>query len=389
MGTVIERADGEVGRHRWTKLENGNWESDGGSVRSLITMQARTRQAVWAVARNTGTFPTGDADTDTTEETPSVAPRDTMTVDEFKSILRTTAWASQQGAGVNRAPVANALAALSVTEVEPMIGVSVNQYDHAYQKKLPDGTVLATQRGDTSHEHYTVYVWKGGTLRRVLGNARGLQTYENLYIIDIPGGKTAPWLGSDAEPGEVLRFKQLAWKQAMATKRSTGWCGEVESAMSRCSVDAGVAQATVDPLISPEAVAARPVGTLLRYGASNGIDSVLYVRDDSADNPAKTRRVVGTLPGSWSQHMAVVWRVEEPRMQVKVLSKEEMRAMPVGTVVAQDRSSNRWRKVESPPPGYEADALWRPQAAGLETANSYHYRVEQFGMADLSYVVIP
>jgi hypothetical protein len=384
-GTVIERSDGAG--PAWTRTDGG-FESPNGSVRSMATMQRRTQEREFRVSGMTPS-PVGDQSADTTQQTPSIAPRDAVPLDQFKQLFRTTVMGAQQGSDVDRDPVIEALDGLKVPEFEPAVGMAACVYDYEFLGAMPENTLLATTL-DPAAPNYGVYrKHASNSLTHLLGNPNGYNGYTTLYVVEMPGENTdPPWAGSESEPDKVLEFKAAAWKMAQVVKSKTGWCGEVYQAVRRCGVDASHTRNDSSGH-NPEQVAALPSGTVLRYRHGESVDTALYVRDDTAENPAKTRRIAGTLPGSWAQSMVVVHSPGRT-MRIDVVSHQELETMPLGTTIA-DGWYNEWVKVEQPqrqPVGH----VWRHSRTDRpdpEEAQVLHYRADQFGMGALFYKVIP
>ena len=374
-GTVIRRDRAGV-TTTWTRT-SGGWDSSGGQSRTPENMRTDLLYRIVSL-------PAPVEPVDTTIETPmpgtqAAREQGEETLEEFKARFRTTVYAAQQSAGVNRTPVTNALRKLGV-ETTPTVapGMPVTIADARLVGELPVGTVLTWGQDPTKFREYALYgKTHNGDMVKMLGGADP-DYYTVLRAIIVPGVEAVERTPcSESEHQQIREFMARAWEVGVQAKESQGWCGEYERAMERCGINASVAHEPSRGQTA-EQVAALPEGTILRVclGATS---SVLYIRDDSADNPAKTRRLGGSLAGSWAQWGMIPVNEPEQTMSIPVLSPQEMDGMPVGTTVGE--GSSRWTRREPNPSLGDNRRCW--------FSGDYSYRSNQFNITNLRYMVIP
>lgn len=371
----------------WTREHSGRWRSDQNTTVSSATMARRASYG--HVSFVSGPQPT-PAETDTNDQTP-MGPH--LSLDQFAQRFATLMWGGHQHAGMGHGHLIQTALhqTLAIPEYDPMIGLSVCFTNHSLIDRLPADTVLITE-GEPGDQHFTVYKKRtsGGGLERILGAGDITGPNVVLLIESMPNSTAkAPWVdapGSDSELAEINTFRAKAWAAAMSVKSSTGWCGELEGVVYRSGIDSRAANQTPTPLLTAEQVAELPVGTFLRYTSTHVLlenartrvgKTAVYVRDDAAENPAKTRRIGGILPGSWvPAENEVVHRPGE-NMNFLPTSSAEIESMPLGTRVG-DTSGTYYEKGEPDGHGNNWFAGNRQRA----------YKVEQLGL-HYAYRVIP
>lgn len=383
VGTVIRR--NRPGSVAWAR-EEGGWRSSNNTFRTPDRMRRDLSYLIVSLPEPT----TPPDPVDTTIETPLPETAEYIstaeTLEQYKQRFRTQMFGAQQNSGVNRGPVTAAMRKLGVAEMDVTPGLPVVMSDHDTIERLPDGTAVAYKTPDDAQ--YSVLVKQNGGLVSALG-VNHPDSFDVLKVIQVPGVDGPPeWVtasSSESELDAIRQFMRQAWEVGIEAKRSNSWCGEYERAMERVGINENV---LCDPNsgLTAEEVAALPEGTVLRFwGFPATENSVLYVRDDAADNPARTRRIGGTLPGSWAARgMSVVCEVSQP-FRVSVASTAEMDDMPVGTVLqetANTRNGNRWVKSST---GYSGDTSRFWKLAG----DTYGYRSRQFTTSAMSYTLIP
>lgn len=375
IGSTVRNA---LSSRTWTR-EPELWRSDaaGGTI-TLARMARRTGGG--HVSFLEGPVPTTTTtpppEVDTTEQTPMGPP---VTLEQFKQRFATLMWGAQQHSGVGReSMIENALHTdLAIPKYGAMVGLSVCYTDIALLSRLPIGTILVTE-AEPGDPNYSVYKANGSRGRDLLlGTGVGAGPAMVLTVESVPGSEAAaPWVNSsESELDAIHTFRAKAWSTAMHVKSSTGWCNELEQAVYRSGIDNTSGRADSER-VTAEQAAELPVGTILRYMSSRvlfenarhrSVQTALYVRDDAAENPAKTRRIGGSLPGSWTPtEMKVVHRPGS-NMSIKCCSFVEMDSLPVGTRVGDGYTSyekgepndagSNWFNTTSPSSVYPSSSL--------------------------------
>lgn len=366
-----------AGRTSYVRDETGFRGESNGRHRTVDSMRTDDFYRVTFV-------PGVAAEVDTTEQSPTVA--ETVggmeTLEQYKQRFRTVVYGSQQGAGVSRTPIDRAMAKMGVGEPRLSPGMVVCMSDSDLIQSLPLSTVLVVGEDPSDWAKYGVYVrTTAGYVERWIGGFDS-DGHAQMRVIQMPGVEAEEWTqatGSESEREAIKQFKKEAWELGKRAKNDQGWCGEYEAAMSRVGIDE-TSLFIAEKGLSAEEVAALPQGTILRYLTSN-TESVLYRRDDEANNPAKTKRIGGSLGGSWSpDHNVVMWTPDTP-MNVSIACVQEMDGMPVGTVIGQ--ASQRWERRSEAMAG-DSRRVWFSQGD-----TSYGYRSSQFSPTGMSYVVLP
>lgn len=369
----------------WTKQSNGFWHSDAGASSSPETMSRRAGGGHLTLHELPGPTPEPPLpEVDTTEETPAVGITLLTSLDEVKALFATVALGGQQINGVNYSTVANALEKIKIApdRTPDGEGAPVCMADQRLINRLPDHTLLVT-RTDPDDEKHSVFQKTPGGLSLLMGST-DYDHYTLLRIMSRPDGVKVEWSGSESEPQyeAILKFKKSAWKVTRNVKSSTGWCGVLEDVVKRAGVTADIESMDSVPLTA-EQIAELPEGTVLKYAAAGQSRSVLYVRDDSADNPAKTRRIGGSLPGSWLRSGAWVARRAEAEVSIQVHSRDEMASMPIGTVIGD--GSYRYTKFET----NDGDGVRRREWRTVDAGRTYIYCANDFSIGSMRYSSIP
>lgn len=382
----------------WTKTDEGHWLSEENTTATARTMRRRFGYGHVQYVEGLPEAPTSDSQVvDTTEQTPLGRQ---LTLEQYAQRFCTLMEGGHQQAGIGSGYlVERALHdELGIPKYEPMMGLSVCYTDGSLIAQIPVGSVLVTE-GEPGDTHFTAYRKSEGSLLRILGDGAITGPAVVLIIDSIPDSDAkAPWVdndGSESELAAIRQFRVKAWTAAMNVKSATGWCGELEQVVYRSGIDRSVGtQDTATELLTAEQVAELPAGSIVRYmsttalienARSRTLKTALYVRDDSADNPAKTRRIGGVLPGSWVPHsMEVVYRNDatvDPAAQTLAISTtsfSEMDSMPDGTQVGD--GSTFYEK------GHVDGAVrWTHVGSNNST---YVYNASQLGL-NLLYRVIP
>lgn len=374
LGAIVQT---RTGRTTYTREERGLVSTPGGRVRDFSPVRSGSH---FLIVHLPGSPAEPEEIGDTTEVTPIGG---SETLEQYKQRFRTIVYGSAYQSGVSTVPLDRAMEKLSVVLHNHTPGMHVAYSDSSLMNSMPRGATLEIGRDPSDFNGYAVYGKdQNGGFIRLVGGA-GIDEAATLRLLSIPDVEPAEWATAEAglEDREAIRaFMRQAWQLGLKAKSENQWCGEYEAAMSRAGINEAVGSDT-EPGLSAEEVAALPEGTYVRF-AADASASVIYKRDDRADNPAKTRRVAGSLPGAWIENgMVKLWSPDDRTgLRFSVHSAEEMDAMPLGTVVT-DRSS-RWTKREPNPE--DTTRAWY-----ADGDNRYGYRSRQFTVSSLTYVVIP
>lgn len=367
VGSIITSVSG---RTALTRTEDG-YRSHHGSAKDTSTMRLNYYRVTHVPGEQV----------DESEETMLESPAVTMTLDQFKQRFRTLIVAASNYHGISPTVVNRALQRLEVPEYPVQPGMYVCNRDNTLLNMLPEGTVLTIGDDPADFGGYAVFVEQSTGPVRWLGGwvDDGGDPFFTYRVHQVPGVEPGALAanGSESELDAVQEFRQKAWNLGWNVKMEQSWCSTYEDCMRRAGVDEN---ATINdsPTRSPEEVAALPPGTILRFRPTP-TQSVLYRRDDTAGNPARTRRIGGTVSGSWAARMAVVAQPGQA-MAIPVVSHEEMDAMPVGTAIRDASGGQSWKKGE----GQHAGRVWF-----LRNDQSYGYSSRQFSVGTMQYVELP
>jgi hypothetical protein len=240
-------------------------------------------------------------------------------------------------------PLVVAYEKLEVPNHDPFLGMLVHGSDNRLVRRLPDRSILTAGNPLTPLTHGVYGVDSGGSLTQLLGQL----PYNVALTLEVAQGLTRPdWMDVEAVPEDRTRiheFRVRALEIGNRAKVDERWCGTYETAMSAVGIDSTLTEAV--ETLTPEQVADLPAGTVLRFREDE--TSVLLRRDDAADNPAKTVRIGGTVPGEWASRDLVVVHPHDAtdrNMGIKVVSHAEMESMPVGTSIGEANGSRQWTK---------------------------------------------
>jgi len=317
------------------------------------------------------------------DETPT-PPLESLSM--YQQRFQTTIIASADHAGIGRSTVEEAFDSLGISERFPLgVGMVVCHYDGDLMQMLPNGVLIESGRNPANYGNYGVYTKRNGRWVRKLGGGpmEGRSLSANIRVLGLPGTPPQPdWLREEWTPDTprlIHEFKQKAWIVGADHKARHRWCSEYESSMSRADVSE---VRDFDPALlitTAEAISALEEGTIVRLTSRR--ESVIYLRDNRSVNPARTVRLGGSLPGSWTRGPVEVVRRPGQRLNVKVLSHTEMEGMPVGTMLQDRGNATRWTR------DYHTDNSGR--VYWFEgTRRAYAYSSSDFGIGNLYYTKI-
>lgn len=288
-------------------------------------------------------------------------PAPTVTLARYQQRMRTVLMSAAISRLNDTASASRVLREAGCPEFCLSPGMVAAFHDTDLLRQLPVGTVLVL--GDPADpNHHAVFgkATSDARLRRLLGTGQVPRGSHGCYEVEsIPGVEPAGWFTappSDSEGEQIRAFQYNVWVAGQAEKTRHGWCGEYEQIMARwAGLTAAVSRPTrqASDGLTPADVRTQPVGSIIRFRAPFG--SVLFRRDDSSNNPCRTVRVGGSIPGSWaSTGMECVFTPGGRPMSIRAGSHEELDGMPTGTVITD--GGHRWVK--------QGDSRWRNRNYG-------------------------
>jgi len=288
-GTTIGTRAGD--RAPFTKGENGLWVSVNTYDRNGISPENNFSLGYMRVL----TYP------DNYTPEPAVPP----TLTQFKWQFRDYMFAAQEMHGVSFDAVNRAMRELEVTDDLFPLGVEMFIESSTERERLPEGTIIVSGNPqDVSRSG--AFIREPSRWRALgLGLLREPRRGYSAYVEAMPGSSAPPdwWteIGSSADEDAVLAFKQRAYQVSMKVKSNQQWCSTLESCISRVGLTPeimhirNVGDVRVGDQVNPETARTLPVGTVLRWQSQDHQATRVqwFVRDDSAQNLARTRRVCG------------------------------------------------------------------------------------------------
>jgi len=236
-------------------------------------------------------------------------------VEAFRWRMRDGALGCAERAGIHLDPVMRMVDAFGCGTVRFTEGGIVSSNTDIRQ--LPEGTVLYSGHPDVP-KLMNVYEKKpSGSLALLMGT-RDRVGGVPLTIHTLPG-----WTPPTEEPADddtLTRIALRVYRVARTYQKQNSWCGTFNNCMTSIGLTdamlATIGATTKGPgdTVDKEQVALLPEGTLLWWPWRSGQAYAVYVRDDSARNLSKTRRVHGwNDDGAHTHgHMRVVQTPEEP-----------------------------------------------------------------------------
>jgi len=247
--------------------------------------------------------------------------------------LRDTALAAAERNGVSQRVVHEMCVAFGATE--PLLypgGLVSNMRDIA---TLPAGAVLYAGHPETPRT-LNVYEWDGECLQHLLGQYTRRPEGMPLTIRTLPDAQRPV-----TEPADDLTLSRIAlraWRVGKTYQKRQGWCSVFNYCLTALGIDdqsvhdAGEIRGPGDVVESRASIASLPEGTLLfhRFRSSGAL--MVFIRDNSVHNEARTRRLWGHHDNGRNSHdtMTVAATPEEPIVGIGV-SGAELTTMPAGT----------------------------------------------------------
>jgi hypothetical protein len=359
VGTVVR------GTYTYTKVDAETFvRSDNGRNVPLRNMGRRGNiRLVSLGAPSSVTEPTENRTPGALIPVEQAAP--TETFEQYLVRFRDAVLGQATSSGVGLDPVLEACRALGVPEESMYVGLEFRA-GARIANSLPNGSVVRREGG-------TMFAKFGGSWRRVVGQ------YHWDGMLTVVRG---PGLPSEAPAGledreatvedvdRINEFKRRAWRLGAKVKIERSYCGDYERAMRAADID-GTRITTGARVVTAEEAASLPVGSVLRYqDPAYERRTRLYVRDDSAENPAKTRSIGGSLTGDWHPTMRVEHLPDWRELLLPVKSFHEMNDVPVGSQMRD--STVTWTKCR--------DGRWSPRNDVVATGT---YEPSAFSLGSL------
>lgn len=252
----------------------------------------------------------------------------------FRWRLRDTARGAAERSGVSQRYVLDMCTAFGAGAPLLYVGGLVSSVED--MKHLPDGSVLYNGHPDQP-KFLSVYEWAEGELHHLLG-PEGRPQGVPMTIHTMPGMEDAKPDMTPADDITLSRIALRAWRVGKTYKNRHGWCGVFENCLAALGINhdtvsaAGTTQGPGDEL-RDEQITRMPEGTLLWHSFRGGDGMAVYIRDDSARNMLKTRRLWGYNDNERNSNeiMTILSTPEEPMVGFNVAGVA-LRTMPEGTV---------------------------------------------------------
>jgi hypothetical protein len=237
-------------------------------------------------------------------------------VDAFRWRMRDSALGCAERQGIGISPVIQMVEAFGCGTTRFTEGGIVSSNVDIQQ--LPVGTVLYAGHPDVP-KLMTVYEKKAnGVLARILGT-RDRAAGVPLTIHTLPGWSApAPEVPADDET--LTRMALRVFRVGRTYQKNNSWCGTFNTCMTSIGLThqllATIGATTHGPgdTLDRDSTALMPEGTILWHPWRSGAAFAVYIRDDSARNLSKTRRLFGwNDDGAHTHgHMTVVQTPDEP-----------------------------------------------------------------------------
>lgn len=280
VGTVVKRVDHNLS-HVYTREAEGWFNPHHVSGNPATDMQAG--DPVWQVWS---------------------LPERRLTVVKYKWLFRDNVRRGSQGSGTGIREVEQAIERLGLQDELFPLGHGLPMSNNLDTEALPDGaTMMFAEPGVRT---WNVHRREGGQWHRLVGQRAWNSNYPG-GVLDSLDGVTrevpAWWAenGTEADEAAVMDFMRAAWAFGVKAKNNHGWCSTFDNIMSRIGITATSTRRRstngmnlgdwVDPLTCSQL----PPGTILMWTHNEypATRWVYYVRDDTANNAARTRRLFG------------------------------------------------------------------------------------------------
>lgn len=209
--------------------------------------------------------------------------------------LRDVALAAAERSGVSERTVTEMCSAFGAPE--PLLYEGGIVSSHRDMLSLPAGTTLYFGHPSVTTT-MSVWEWDGDQLQHLVGRTQHRADGSPLTIHKMPGEHGTP----NMEPGDdatISRLALRAWRVGKTYKSRHGWCSVFENCLHMLGIDnesvatAGTTLGPGDEVSGEAAIAALPEGTILYHLFRNTEAVAFFIRDNSARNAAKTRRLWG------------------------------------------------------------------------------------------------
>lgn len=209
-------------------------------------------------------------------------------------------WWSTEQAGVEEDTVFSAMERLGLVDSMFPVGAGLRIRSRYWARNLPEGTLAYTATPEDEGHYGLFQAQRQGEPVRVLGVARAWYGM-TLTVHSTPNGSVADWqYGTEEDRERIAEFKARAWRVGWKAKIAHSWCNSYESYMEQIGLTKDVlTQAKshgVSPgdRVDPLGAAMLPEGTTLRWRSTTNDTFTWHVRDNAAQNAARTRFLFGT-----------------------------------------------------------------------------------------------
>lgn len=236
-------------------------------------------------------------------------------VEAFRWRLRDTALGAAERSGISIPPVLQMVDAFGAGTPRFTEGGIVSSGTDI--ETLPTGTVLYAGHPDWPRL-MSVFEKKDSGLTQVLGT-RGRGSGAPLTIYSIPGyTPSAPEVVADDDT--LTRIALRAYRVGKTYQKNNSWCGTFDNCLAGLGITdkifGTIGATTKGPgdTVDREQAARMPEGTILWWLWRGSRAFAVYIREDSARNTSKTRRLFGWEDdGAHTHgHMTVVQTPDEP-----------------------------------------------------------------------------
>jgi hypothetical protein len=256
------------------------------------------------------------------------------------------AWASSEEAGVYANVVEQGMESVSLSWDDFPVGAGMTFRSRQALERVPTESLV--YRGDPSVIDavgtFGMFVKNAhGGMTHVLGRATA-STATPLTVESVPDGTVASWAtepGTVEEQDEISEFKARVWRVGWKIKHRQGWCSSYETYMRRVGLDDSVLRQTKyhgigvgDHVSVADAALLRPNSVLRWQSASHPERWGWVIRDDDANNLARTRYLFGTgARRAYTSTMQVLSLGDDATDLSVPIREEEVRQVPVGSTV--------------------------------------------------------
>jgi hypothetical protein len=254
--------------------------------------------------------------------------------EQFLWRLRDTTLAAAERHGVNFNACLRLVAEFGSGAPRLMVGEVVsNGHDI---KALPVGSIVYSGHPDKPR---WMNVWEMAAhhdLVHVTGTRSDRYAGLPVTIYSMPG---TPELVAErpASEEQIARIGLRAWRVGKSYKSSQGWCSVFEHTIRALGINdelvakAGTTHGPGDTMTRDEA-RLLPEGTLLRWEWRNRAAMAVYVREDSASNRSRTRRIWGWEDDNENSHDSMIVCRTPTEPMAWVANGLYLRHMPNGVV---------------------------------------------------------